>query len=192
MPLIVPLPSRSSLDSGYDSTSSDLLQEGVPSPLEKTRDRLGSMVLADVGELKENLRPDEDPQTGEATSGAFPPQEPRRDSRSIAVATYAGDKQATGLISQRRPFQTSSAWSPVASMPLDPFDSLPLSLNHTDQSVLLSCKFVDQASIKSDGDFLNIATNTALTQFRSSLTQCIKCRAQEQSIIVETGHFHSS
>ena len=142
--VVIPVPSANSPDSGYDSTSSDLLRE-VIGPLRQTQDRLGSMAVA--GDVLIGLvPPGGDTRSDETVVDGFPPMEQRHNTQSIAVATYVEDSQAMGLLSQQSLFQTGSAWSPVDSMPLDPFDSLPLQLSHSHQKVLLSCKFVTSGS----------------------------------------------
>jgi hypothetical protein len=188
----VSVPSGSSPDFGYDSMSSDLVKEGVVGPLRKTQDCLESILLTEDNDLIGNLNADGYQHTGEAAASSSPSQEQRRDAQSVAVAAYARDEQARRIISQRALFQKSSAWSPVDSMPLDPFDSLPLPLNHTDQSVLLSCKFVNQVFDDTGWHFVGLAANTVLTQSRLFQTQCTKYRAQEQSIVIETGQCHLS
>lgn len=136
VPVLVSLLSSSSPDSGYDSTASDLVQENVWGPLGKTRARLGSILLADDGGLTEDQQFAGGLCVGRAAINNFPPKEPCIDTQPIVAATYAGDRRAKGLKNRRALFQTSSAWSPVNSMPLDRFQSLPLPLDHADQIVL--------------------------------------------------------
>ena len=100
--VVVPVPSASSPDSGYDSTSSDLLQE-VIGPLHHTQDRLDSMALAD-DVLIGLVPPGGDTRSGETVVDILPPKEQRHDGQSVAGAAYAGDSQAVGLLSQQSLF----------------------------------------------------------------------------------------
>jgi hypothetical protein len=139
-PVVLLLPSGSSLDSGYDSAPSDHPQDQVFGSLEETRDRLGPMMLPD-DDLTRDLQADGNLYPGATPIPIFPSQDQHVATQSTVGTGYTGGKQATRLIRQRIFLPTNSACSAVNSMPLDQFDTLPLPLNHVDQKVLLSCEF---------------------------------------------------
>jgi hypothetical protein len=180
-PVVLSQPSGSSPDSGYDSTSSDLPQDGVADPLVATQHRLGSMLVADDDTQVGDQHVEGDSDAAEVAVNNFPPHDQSRVADLVGVTAYTGGMRVMRPLGRRALPQTNSAWSAVDSVPLDPFDSLPLRLNHTDQKVLLSCEFVIQLFNEiRQRSFVSDGANTTLTQSRLFQAQYTKHPAQDQ------------
>lgn len=90
------------------------------------------MMPLDDDDLTRDVQTDGNFYPDAAPIANFPSQDQHITTQSTAGAAYTRGKQVMQLVRQST-FQTNSAWSVVGSMPLEPFDTLPLPLNHADQ-----------------------------------------------------------